>query len=73
MNKEDCFELLKWLIIEFRDKSKTYDTNPRLKQDWIAKQQYVQNNIKQLNEKDTQWMEAQYKEFHEKEVKNRLK
>jgi hypothetical protein len=69
MNKEQALELLKHLILQLRDNSKTIQADPKLMHDWIAKFKHVEISIKELGPEDNRWLESEYSKFFQKEVR----
>lgn len=68
MDKQQALELLKHLILQLRDNSKSIQSNSQLMHDWIAKFKHVEAFIKELNPEDHKWLESEYSKFFQKEV-----
>ena len=68
MNKEECLSLMQHLILQLRDNDKVLKEDPRLMQDWCAKQKHLDNSIKQLNSCDSDWLNVQYLAWFKKEI-----
>jgi hypothetical protein len=68
MNKEEALDLLKHLILQLRDHSKELQSDPRLMQDWAAKNNHLQSLLKSLNSCDTLWINDSYAIFHKQEI-----
>ena len=68
MNKEESLELMKHLILQLRDNEKALRENPRLMQDWVAKQEHLKSEIDKLNSCDAVWLNDQYMAWFKKEI-----
>lgn len=68
MSKEEIIDLIKHLILQLRDNEKALKENPRLMQDWIAKQKHLDESIKQLNSCDASWVNDNYIVWFNKEI-----
>ena len=69
MNKEEALSLIKHLITELRDNEAILKANPKLMQDWVAKQKHLDEQVKKLNSCDMLWLDEKYGEWFRKEVK----
>jgi len=68
MTKEECFELMKWLILQVRDNGENLKSDEMLKADWVAKQKHLDSAIKTLNSCDALWLNDVFGLWHRKEI-----